>query len=306
MCHKTVFLLTLLLLVTTASEAQIEKYYNNQSFPTDYAEIQQGIFICETELSIGEYKKYLHNIKEDSLPIYYEAQLPDSATLVYIEEANTNTCGCGPMYISRYEHPAYFNLPAFGLSYQQVLNYCDWLTTNTDTFKLNNKSYKLKYRLPTVEEWDLANKSNQWILVKPEDAGYLNKEYCDRNRKIYDSLNIPKRLIDQVICSNYNVSDNGIFILKDSIYTYNKSEPDCYLAPQPKYVNDIISNEIGLIHMNDNMSEMTIDKGIAKGFNFHSQTIGFNRNARISYYKPEPWLGARLVCELIEIKTKSE
>lgn len=282
--------------------SQIEERYNNKNVQNDYVNLNGSIYISKTELSTGEYAKFLASVKSDSSEKFYENQLPDSASLDYIEFASTYSCGCGPMYISRYEHPAYFDYPAFGLSYEQVNNYCRWLTKSSDTIKINGEYYALNFRLPTESEWNLANESSMMVIAEKKEWGYVEEEYCDRNWRIFDSLNIEKRDRSKIICSNYNVGDIGIFVLKDSIYQYYKSQPNCYSTKQqPNYVNDLISNQIGLFHLNDNLSEMLSTKGIAKGFNYLTASMESQNGEVVNYTKPEPWLGARLVCELIKI-----
>lgn len=299
------YLLIFLFFFASISFSQIEQHYNRKTVQTDYVEIEEGIFISKKELSTGEYADYLASIKSDSTEAFYQSQKPDSLSLEYIEYANTTSCGCGPMYISRYEHPAYFDYPAFGLSFEQVTNYCSWLNTNSEVLSLDGQKFQLKYRLPAESEWDKANRNARLILVPKKDRGYVEETFCDRNFRIYDSLGVSTK--KKILCSRFNVQDIGIFVIKDSLYRYNKSQPNCYSTKQqPDYVDDIIATELGLFHLNDNMSEMLNIKGTAKGYNYLCNTQKTDSSGLIYYEKPEPWLGVRLICELIKIKNEAQ
>ena len=281
----------------------INECYNDRSIKNDFSVLKPNLYISKTELSVGEYVKYLDVIAKDSSFHFVSSQQPDSLSEDYIEYANTTSCGCGPMYISRYAHPAYFDYPAFGLTYIQVVNYCNWLTTNSEIYTLNSDKYKLHFRLPTKEEWILANNSDEVILSNNLKKRLLPVENCAYSGKIFDSLGINPKKIDKTICTNFNVGDIGKFIFKDSIYTYVKSALNCYSRkPQPSVVYDEVCNPLELYHLNDNLSEMLLQENLAMGWNYNSITAKTGKMMIINYSGPHPWLGARLICELILIE----
>ncbi|CAG5081508.1 SUMF1/EgtB/PvdO family nonheme iron enzyme [Parvicella tangerina] len=262
----------------------------------DYSLISENLYISVYELSIGEYQNYLSAIAQDSTEEFYKSQLPDSTALDYIRWANESYCGCGPMYIPHYSHPAFDNMPAYGLSHDQVINYCNWLTsTSNDSTGL----IEYKFRLPSEDEWDSAYGKNSKKYSK-------DKEYCETyvsdypayGNLIRQNVGLENVSYKRTRITNSNNSDKGEFIYKDSIYVYDLIEPNCYSRkPQPNPIWNNVVNEYGLFHIDGNLSEMTSTPGIAKGSSYILQK-DFGTKA-VVYEKPEPWLGARLICEKI-------
>jgi formylglycine-generating enzyme required for sulfatase activity len=277
--------------------------FQNEVFQVNYSKLSDGAYISKTELTILDYLLYLEAIKTDSSDQYYQTQLPDSTALDYVRKANEEICGCGPMYISRYAHPAYREYPAFGISYSQVINYCKWKTAKLDTLIISKDGYDnyylISYRLPTTAEWEQANSQEKYVISKTNLGKYSYSYLQDISQSVYDSLSIKKRLWDNVQKANYNISDIGKFILKDSIYTYKKREVNCYMSKaQPAPSFNCLENKLGLFNMNSNLSEMVQTEGIAMGHNFNSISTD---NDIILYSKPQAWIGARLACRPVLI-----
>jgi len=249
--------------------------------PENYVALNEKVAICKYELTVLEYKKYLLQMKLDSSAEFYASQQPDSVSLQYLERANDYYCNA--YYTGYFSYPGYHLFPMIGVSYDQVINFCRWK---------NSTQKEFTYRLPTPEEWDLAYGNNKLrIISKQKNKG----NWYFYNKTIRDSLGISES--SKVYAIDYNVSDLGLLIYKDSIYKYHKPEHILYEgpAPQPCSIYDMVENERGLTNVASNVSEMTSVRGIAKGANF---LLPYNfSKAQIEYTKPEAWLGVRLVAE---------
>ena len=127
-------------------------------------------FDVSSQITLGEYKIYLKDMKADSSGEFYLSQFPDSSILLKA------------LYKEYMSTPSYDNYPIVGVSLDNALNFCKWKTLK------DNKSDSLKfiYRLPITSEWlgayDHLNKNkikndfnknySDWLLSSYEEASY--------------------------------------------------------------------------------------------------------------------------------------
>jgi hypothetical protein len=116
-------------------------------------------FMISHFINLGEYKKYLADIKRDSANEFFLLQLPDSS----ITSSENYT-----KYIT---DDKYNSSPVVGIRWDAAMNYCKWLTLK------ENKSTGIQYvyRLPKVSEWLLAKKYLNEAAIQND----LNKNYSD-------------------------------------------------------------------------------------------------------------------------------
>lgn len=90
-------------------------------------------FRISEQITFGQYKKYLNDIKKDSSKQYYESQLPK------IERQN--------ILNEKYRSSSEFDKdPVIGISQENASNYATWFGN-----KFGNKGKN--YRLPAIHEW---------------------------------------------------------------------------------------------------------------------------------------------------------
>jgi len=263
----------------------------------NYVALNDTTLLCKYELTNGEYKEYLDYLKVNSSLAEYASQYPDSGSLQYLLDANSNYYGA-PYYTGYLNHPAYNDYPIIGITFEQVLKYCGWLTKKNDKCRFAN-GYRVFYRLPTLKEWKTAYGSGKMKTLQSTSSGF---ERIWVTPKILDSLKINSKS-EKVIGTYYNIWNFKKLIYKDSIYTYFESAARNYSGPlpQPLPVTNSIVNEKGFFHMDDNVSEIVSDDSLAMGANFLSQLKDFNGNISVSYGQAEPWLGVRLIMEIRKI-----
>ena len=119
-----------------------------------------SFYIDENEVRNVDYVEYLHWIKNYYVyadgPFFtgidpdfgikiYEKALPD--TLVWRDKLGENE-----MFVNNYlRHPSYREYPVVGVSWEDAVAYCQWLSRLTN----------LVYRLPTEAEWEWAVRENR-------------------------------------------------------------------------------------------------------------------------------------------------
>ncbi len=239
----------LLLLIIPFTLFTSFKKKQNRNAPLGTVFVSDNFFIDKTEVTNLNYREFLTWVKENDLA-NYEAMLPDTA--VWHSENPSSTIE--KIY---FRQPAYNNYPVVGVSYDQALAYSNW---RSNMFNSLNKGKKVKYRLPTVTEWETIANQHQpteyWLKWKRKDVRAFNST-AD---KIYRDSAI-----------------NGI------------------TAP----VESFFPNKIGMYNMLGNVAEMTMEQGVAKGGSFVSKASTVFIKDNNMYTKPELWLGFRCVCEIV-------
>lgn len=265
--------------------------------PPGTAWLRDNIFIDETEVTNFSYLEFLYWLKRKDVPQYY-LMLPDTACW------NHSDIGNADKLIHEYlQAPGYRGYPVIGISYKQAQEFCRWRTDRVNELlyiRANNvklhpdSNYasrapkKVKYRLPTKEEWEYA-----------ASAGL---DYCTYPMG-YEKL------------THYNVPVNNTleyhnYFLKDYRNCNASAEVNC---PTVKVYSGK-SNRYGLYQMLGNVSELAADS-LLKGLNYTEPLFTIERNeteagsytissATYNYTltkkfkKPEPWIGFRCVCEV--------
>lgn len=255
---KTLFIVLIsLFLITTSFKINSKKGF----IPPGTIQINDSLFADECEISNQSWQEYERSIAS----IYgknskeHLATLPD--TLVWLEKGSYNE----PYTSYYYWHPAYWNFPVVGISYEQAIAFCKWRTSKVKSFLTIKKDFKnqnFEYRLPTKAEWE--------YLAEPSSN---NLRYNGRGEKGKYMLNAR---------------------IKDSS-EFKKNKQGSY----PDVTVPIISyskNWFGLYNMLGNVAEMVMEKGICKGGGWISTIEECRVGKDQEYTKPTAWLGFRCVC----------
>jgi hypothetical protein len=106
-------------------------------------------YIDVSEITIVSWLEYLYWLKKEKgeLSEEYISALPDSAT-------------CEKLYgaVRYFQHPKYRNYPMVGVTYQQVIAYCQW---RSDRVNEAQNKYKVVYSLPDEYDYQLALKKQK-------------------------------------------------------------------------------------------------------------------------------------------------
>ncbi len=247
--------------------------------PPGTTRLNDSLFVDICELSVSDWNEYSFWLKrmygEDSDE--YKACFPDSTVWrksIYEQVAK-----------SYFKHPAYYNFPIVGITYEQAVAYCEWrsIQVNYMLYARQNKlAYSLKddtvgipqiykYRLPSKQEWE-----------------------------VIASLGFSKKTLKQIEKS-YNPN------IYNLIYPRHQGEnaTNAINLNTTAKVNSFWTNLIGCYHIFGNVAEMTDTKGLAKGgawlHNAYEVTVD-----RDFYYKgSQDWVGVRCVCEKV-MKSEKE
>ncbi|MEL6250487.1 MAG: SUMF1/EgtB/PvdO family nonheme iron enzyme [Bacteroidota bacterium] len=252
-------------------------------FKSQWKQIDANLYAQATEVSVVNYKEFLHDIPREMAEKYALDTTVWSKGFQYLDPVKEN-------YTS---HPAFYEYPAVGLSYEGAKAYCAWLT---EVINNQEDSYvpfkKVLFRLPTEEEWekaataDLVETKFPWEVLK----GVGNPGWA------FDKKGQPRanfKVIDQSFIQQDPETGESIIVGKGIDYT-----ADGYMLTAP--VRSFTPNPWGIYHMAGNVSEMIDTPGIAKGGSWNSTGYYLRIKSQEIYEEPSAQVGFRIFMEVLE------
>jgi len=236
--------------------------------PPGTVEVVEGFFFDDIERTNLDWREYLSWIAEkgdgkDSKA--YKNALPD--TTVWMNEFDDGE----PFKQTYFRHAAYDYYPVVGISYEQVLAYCNWRTDRVkEMCQANGIDFpNFKYRLPTNLEWELI-----------ATTGRNNHE--KKIKKLVKKYDWPHTVFNM---------------------QYKDNHPDVAAAAKAKItapVRSFLPNSYEIYNLIGNVSEMVAEEGIAKGGSFLDPFEEGIISKKYAYDAPQKWLGFRCVAEILE------
>ncbi|MBI2722430.1 MAG: SUMF1/EgtB/PvdO family nonheme iron enzyme [Bacteroidetes bacterium] len=257
MMKNSIFILSLILLFSSFSIKRKKK----KLIPPGTVQISETFFADETEISNFGWMEYEYwtKTKYGANSPEHIAVLPD--TLVWREKNTYNE----PYVKYYYRHPAYKNFPVVGISFEQALAYCKWRTDRVKeySYKIYKTEWKVEYRLPTKEEWELLSNNGSVELANKgrNDKGKVKFNHCYLIEGSQESMKFMTEHAD----------------ITAPVYSYWK-------------------NAFGMYNVFGNVAEMISEEGQSKGGGWRSLLEECRAGNSIPYKKPTAWLGFRCVC----------
>jgi formylglycine-generating enzyme required for sulfatase activity len=203
--------------------------------------------------------------------------------------------------------------PVVNISFEAAQAYCEWLTAQYNN-QTEKKFKKVKFRLPTISEWQVAAaglpKATSWILgentaeVKLFPAG---KEFGKEFEAKTVSLSDPEILYPWFRVFNYRNKvlnhkgcSLGNFKFPDTMKACNgrvNAADGFWLMSQ---VESYFPNDVGLYDVVGNVAEMTDEKGKACGGSWNHIPEESTIKSINEYKGPDASTGFRLFMEVIE------
>jgi formylglycine-generating enzyme required for sulfatase activity len=275
--------------------------------------ITEKIYAEESEVRNDEYNQFLDYLIKNNLNDLHEKYKFDFSR--YEEPAFS--------LMSNYSTPRtetkknrYFNHhPAVNISYEAANAYCEWLTQQYNN-KAERKYKKVKFRLPTLNEWQIAaagiknptswNLNDQEVEVKLTPQG---SEFDMKSETKKVSLSDPEILYPWF---RYFGLRNSPLNHKNCYLGNFKSEPcDCPGSKGRKPINAdgfatmaptkaYFPNDIGLYDVVGNVAEMISEEGKACGGSWNQPPSESTIRSVSTYSNPDAAVGFRVFMEVIE------
>ena len=272
---KSYFLVIIIMSLVADSSAQT---LSAKEIQKAFVPVSDGLYACKYETTNGEFNTFLNWVAAKDSAAYRQYAV-DSAKWQDVLSY------CQPLVVRYNKHPAFKNFPVVTVSYDAANAYCDWLSSvyNND---LKRQFKKVKFSLPSEEEWNNAAQGGNKNLMYPWGGFYL------RNKK------------GEYLCNFRHISD--AFIIGDTAGHPSIMESEYALASAnefPYYTAEVRSfypNSLGIYNLSGNVAEMTTEKGLTKGGSWNSYGGDVTIAAKKFYQNPSPEVGFRVFMKVIE------
>lgn len=282
--YSSLLLFVLFLLCFAASPVPKKSHLDKYMLP-----ISETVFMAPHEVSNIDFKEFLAT---------FPANSTEQNRMAPVESAWNNLPNpayIGPLEDNYFSHPAFHTYPVVNVSHTQAQAYCDWLTQMYNNQE--NRTYEqVRFRLPTLEEWELAAKGGKadatfpWESNPKASKGYF-KQYKDVKGRFLANFKTIRQ-------DAFYETDKGELKMVDPDKSPFNYSGDSFEFSSPVHI--FPSNGFGLRNMSGNVAEMVDTKGICKGGSWFHTAYYLNIHHQKSYEGPQPWLGFRYVMEVIK------
>ena len=260
-----VFITTLILFYASIGFAQQPDY---KVLNNSLAKLNDSLYISKYEASNDDYRIFRDYAKSTGDSLLIEKVKIDSMQWVRKDFYNT------PFVEHYHIHEGYGEYPVVNVSYQSATKYCDWLTKQYNGNK-KRKFEKVKFRLPTKNEWVIAVQAGNTKAIYPWEG-------------------------NSVFTENGSCRAN----FKRNLEEMNEKEADQYtngviLAPVASYW----ANKLDIYNLAGNAAEMLLEEGNTGGGSFKNYAESLTVDAGDSFavdFAPNSAIGFRWVMEVIE------
>lgn len=267
---------------------QTDKGIKSNKPPKGYAFIPAGMvnvndedqgvsafLMPETEVTNGQYRSFLSDLKLEGKDSLYQLAYPDTAAW------KIDNWQMDPMTNMYFWHPAYDNYPVVNVSILGANLYCQWLESQLKEIYGNQIK---SVRLPHRKEWTYAAQGGNKHSIYPWGGSYLvNTKGCYlANFSVVGDQNIRK-------------TESGLEVVTDSTFVPDISILDHYFLTAP--VTSYSPNEFNLYNMSGNVAELTAD-GVAMGGHWNSTGYDIRITSEIPFEQPNPFVGFRPIIEM--------
>jgi formylglycine-generating enzyme required for sulfatase activity len=274
-------------------------------------QVKDNVYAHEYEVTNIQYGEFLQYLKANGKTDLYEK------CRIHLERYEEPALSLMMNYHSSRppvkKEKSFANYPIINVTYEAANEYCAWLTEQYN-HSATKKYKKVVYRLPTVEEWQLAaagvKKPVSWKLsenrveVKIYEDG---REYSKKFTTKTVSLDDPEILYPWYV--NFNFRNKALNSKGCSLgnFKYPETQKPCTDKIQgadgfwmTAFVQAYFPNEIGLYDVVGNVAEMTQEKGKACGGSWNHSPEESTIKSINSYEGPGPEIGFRVFMEVIE------
>ncbi len=279
-----------------------------------FRSIRGNLHAQESETSIAEFNLFLKEIKGTPSFEKYNYYLTgySGATKEFYERYHANTLEPkhrGKNWRNGEENYAHY--PVINITHEAAVAYCQWMTDEYNNQK-KRKFKKVKFRLPTINEWQIAA------------LGYAKFESWNLDENLVEvrmpsdsvtEVGIGKRLIIKASDIDYPWYGSYNYRRKTQNHKHcflgNFKVPETYIPCMiPKFAGDGYSmmghvavyfpNDIGLFDVVGNVAEMIDQNGKACGGSWNQLPIDCTIRSITAYNMPNSWVGFRVFMEVIE------
>ena len=232
----------------------------------------QEFFMAATEVTNFQWKEFLMYLKQEGRMEEYRDNILDTTVWRHLLAYNE------PFVDYYYQHKAYSEYPAVGMTLKQAKAYANWLT---EIYALKNQEVKITFSVPTKKQWIRAARGEN-ISLYPWGGPYVrnSKGAYLTNFKNYDAANI-----------HYNTEIN-----KYEVMSMSQCMEGTITAPAESYY----PNKFGIYNMSGNVAELVSDDTIAMGGSWNDTGYDVRVESEQPATQPKSTIGFRIVVTIEE------
>ena len=278
--------------------------------------VRGPLYAFETETTNGLYNLFLNYLEEQSAELYakcnYDLSSVGGDDIPLFEE-----------YVKPYRKPRnrrdttvkdFTPFPVVNISHEAAVLFCQWLTEQYNASPGKKLFSKVRFRLPTLKEWQIAalgySKFQTWDLpenvvevVIPEDSLQMTPQKGLR-RTIPVGMDIWYPWFGSYYYRQSPQNHKGCFL---GNFMVTNPERPCDLN-RPGFdgwtmmarTASYFPNDIGLFDVVGNVAEMIDEKGKACGGSWNEAPEKSTIHSIRLYRKPDPSVGFRVFMDVIE------
>lgn len=249
-------------------------YMDIKAIDKGLKQVKPRLWAAETETTNAQYEAFLMDLlkhKEFELletckttKVNWMSLLPEKFKHLTAEEVFRNTGGT----------PDDARVPVNNISYAAAEAYCEWLTLAYNGYDKKKKHLRVKFRLPTEAEWELAARAGHKDAAYPWGGQYYRNVKGCYLSNFYSSDDEP--------CHDCKVSWHDI---DGSFFPVNG---DAYFA-----------NDLGLYGMSGNVAEITAGGQVAKGGSWEDLPKDCTITSKKTIKGKSPAIGFRVFMEIV-------
>jgi hypothetical protein len=279
--------------------------------------IRGNLYAYETETTNALYNLFLNWLEEQGQPEILKQCNYDLSSYSEKDKAFYKE------YVSPFRKPIdkkdttvknYTNFPAVNISHSAAVIFCQWLTEQYNTNTGKKKFSKVKFRLPTLKEWQIAglgySKFQSWelkenfldVIVPDDTTATLPKKGVHKSIQVGEDVLYPwwgayyyrRKAQNHMGCflGNFNVVNpvNPCSLTRPGFDGWTKMAITASYFP----------NNIGLYDVVGNVAEMVDEPGKACGGSWNDSPEESTLHSVKSYRKPNSTVGFRIFMDVIE------
>jgi CarboxypepD_reg-like domain/Sulfatase-modifying factor enzyme 1 len=292
---------------------------NLRNVDKDLRPIRGNLYAMETEVTNIQYNLFLSSLEEQNQRELrkkrdYHLSGYDKATQAFFKKyvSQFRERGEGKDSIKGPHH--WNDYPAVNVSHEGAQQYCTWLTEMYNTYTGKKKYKKVKFRLPTLQEWQIAALGNVKFQTWNLEENMVDVIISD------DSLSMAPR---KGVRKSIRVGKDVLFPWYGSYYYRRnpRNHMGCFLgnfkvtfvetpcpAKNPAYDGWIMMaqtasyfpNDFGLYDVVGNVAEMIDENGKACGGSWDDAPSESTIHSVKTYSRPDATIGFRVFMEVVE------
>jgi formylglycine-generating enzyme required for sulfatase activity len=286
---------------------------NAKSWEDDFRPVSESIYAANAEVTNAQYNRFLEYLQVNKLTDLYEAYKFDFSR--YEEPALAFMTNYAFPRTESKKNKHFNNYPAVNISYEAANAYCEWLTQHYNNAE-ERKFKKVKFRLPSLDEWQIAAAGIENPVSWKLDAQEVEVKITPKGSEFDKNPEIRKVSLNdneiQYPWFRYFGLRNSAINNKGCYLGNFKSAPcDCpgYKGNKPANYDGFATmsptkayfpNDIGLYDVVGNIAEMINEKGKACGGSWNHLPAESTIRSVNNYTNPDAAVGFRVFMEIIE------